>query len=82
MAQTRRAQILMDPEEYDELARIAEARMVSVAELIRRAVRVVYLRSRDDRMATVERIAAMDLPVDSWARMKSELEEAYDAGLP
>lgn len=82
MAQTRRAQILMEPEEYDELARIAEARMVSVAELIRTAVRVVYLRSGDDRTATVERIVAMDLPVESWAQMKSEIEGAYDAGLP
>ncbi|MCK6527573.1 hypothetical protein L6R50_08425 [Myxococcota bacterium] len=82
MAPTRRAQILMDPEEYDELARIAEARMVSVAELIRNAVRVVYLRSRDDRLATVGRIVAMDLPVEPWPRTKAEIEDAYDAGLP
>jgi predicted DNA-binding ribbon-helix-helix protein len=71
----------MDPEEYDELARIAEARKVSVAELIRAAVRTVYLRSRDDRMAAVERIAAMELPIDSWARMKADIEDAYDAGV-
>ena len=82
MAHARRVQILMDPDEYDELARIAEARMVSVAELIRTAVRVVYLRSRDDRMATVERIAAMDLPIDPWDRMKVEIEDACDAGVP
>ncbi len=81
MAHTRRAQILMDPEEYDELARIAEAKKVSVAELIRAAVRTVYLRSRDDRMAAVERIAAMELPIDSWARMKADIEDAYDAGV-
>ena len=82
MTQTRRAQILMDPEEYDELARIAEAKLVSVAELIRTAVRTVYLRSPEDRLAAVERIAAMELPVDSWSQMKAEIEEVYDAGLP
>jgi predicted DNA-binding ribbon-helix-helix protein len=82
MPSRRRAQILMEPEEYDELTRIAEAKRVSVAELIRTAVRVVYLRSRDDRLATVDRIAAMELPIDSWDQMKSEIEAAYDAGIP
>lgn len=82
MAQTRRAQILMEPDEYDALARIAEARQVSVAELIRVAVRAAYLGSRDSRLDAVERIAAMELPVDGWAQMKAEIEEAYDAGLP
>jgi len=82
VAHTRRAQILMDPEEYDELSRIAEAQRVSVAALIRNAARIVYLRSPDDRLASVERIAAMDLPVSAWARMKSEIEDGYDAGIP
>lgn len=82
MAHTHRAQILMEPTEYEELTRIAEREKVSVAELIRAAVRAAYLRSPDDRLATVERIAARDLPIESWAQMKAEIEEAYDAGLP
>lgn len=63
MARARRVQIRMEPDEYDTLARIAEARQVSVAELIRVAVRAAYLGSRDSRLDAVERIAAMELPV-------------------
>jgi predicted DNA-binding ribbon-helix-helix protein len=82
MAHTRRAQILMEPEEYEQLARIAERRSVSVAELIRSAVRAVYLRSADERAAVVERIASMGLPTAPWPDLKREIEDAYDAGLP
>lgn len=82
MAQTRRAQILMEPEEYDQLVQLAAERMVSVAELIRAAVRAQYLGSDPDRSAAVDRIAAMNLPVGPWETMKQEIEEAYDAGLP
>ena len=81
MAHTRRAQILMEPEEYEQLVRIAQLRMVSVAELVRTAVRVLYFCSPDDRKATVARIAAMELPVGRWEEMKQEIEGAYDAGL-
>ncbi len=82
MAHTRRAQILMEPEEYEQLVRIAERREVSVAELIRSAVRAVYLRSPAERTAAVDRIASMDLPTAPWPELKREIEDAYDAGLP
>jgi len=82
MAHTRRVQILMEPDEYEQLVRIAERRAVSVAELIRSAVRSVYLRSTDERTAAVDRIASMDLPTAPWPDLKREIEEACDAGLP
>lgn len=82
MAHTRRVQLLMEPEEYDGLARIADSRGVSVAEVIRSAIRSTCSPSKADRIAAVERIAAIGLPVDDWSRMKAELEEAYDGGVP
>jgi len=82
MAHTRRTQLLMEPDEYAELERIAEQKRVSVAELIRTAVRVVYLRSPDDKLATVGHIAAMNLPVDSWSQMNGLVvpDEGGDRG--
>lgn len=81
MAQTRRAQILMEPEEYEQLERVARERRTSVGELIRLAVRAQYLTSRDERQRAVERIAAMNLPTGEWADIKREIEDAYDAGI-
>jgi len=79
---TRRTQILMEPEEYEQLARIAEGRGVSVAELFRSAVREKYLASTEDRLAAVARISAMNVPLGDWSQMKQDIEDAYDAGLP
>ncbi len=82
MAQTRRAQILMDPAEYSALQLIARQRRTSVGDLIRLAVREKYLTATDERRAAAARIAGMSLPVESWEQMKQEIEGAYDAGLP
>lgn len=82
MAHTRRAQILMEPEEYEQLERIAEREGVSVAELVRRAVRARYLQAPEDRRAAVARIAAMSVALEPWSQVKRDIEDAYDAGLP
>lgn len=82
MSANRRAQILMEPAEYEQLRRIARQRHVSVGELVRVAVRERFLSGADERRDAAARIAAMALPVGAWAEMKQEIEEAYDAGLP
>lgn len=82
MAIDRRVQMLMDPEEYGTLERIARAQRVSVAELIRRAVREKYLRANDGKRTAVEDLISMDLPVVDWEELEAEVEEAHDAGLP
>lgn len=82
MSRTRRAHVDMDPSEYEALAQLAAARHVSVATLIRAAVRTAYLETRAPRAEAVDQIAAMCLPVDPWPQMKEALEDAYDAGLP
>lgn len=81
MACTRRIQILMEPQEYDEIEKIAQQRKTSVGALIREAVRERYLGSAADRLGAVERIAAMDLPVVDWNDAKTDIEDSYDAGL-
>ena len=43
MATTRRTQLLMEPEEFKRLQRLARRRKTSVADLIRSAVRQAYL---------------------------------------
>ena len=62
MAATRRTQLLMDPDEFRRLRALARRKKTSVAELIRTAVRTVYLTPPPDRKAIVEDILKMNLP--------------------
>lgn len=82
MALTKRVQVLMAPEDFDELARVARRKKLSVGELLRRAAAEKYLVSGDHVHAVVDEIVALDLPVDDWATMKRELEEMADDRLP
>ncbi len=82
MAHTHRTQILMEPEEHARLARLAAQKRVSVADLIRTAIRLHYPYTPQDRAAAVDRIAAMTFPVEPWPEMKRDIEDAYDAGIP
>jgi predicted DNA-binding ribbon-helix-helix protein len=82
MARTRRAQILMEPQEYDRLEVLAQRRGCSVAELIRQAVQEKYLVAATDRMRVVEGILSLDIPVSDWDVLKKEIEESHNASLP
>jgi hypothetical protein len=82
MTHTRRAQVLMDPAEYDRLEQIAARMGVSVAELFRCAVRAQYLGRTDEKVAAVAAITAMDLPSGPWSELKQELEDEVVRGLP
>ena len=81
MAHTRRAQILMEPEEYAQLERLAKEKGTSVAELIRRAVRERYLTSVTNKRALVSKIAGLALEVDDWETMKDQIAEGHSEGL-
>ena len=81
MAATRRAQILMEPAEYRRLEDIARRRKISVAELIRGAVREKYLLPRDRRIAIAEEIAGMKAPIGDWGDVEKEIEDAHCADL-
>ena len=78
MARTKRAQILMEPEEYRRLEEIARRRQVSVAELIRAAVCDCYFSGREHRGRIVEEIFGMNLPVEAWDKTEEEISKAHD----
>ena len=77
MPKTKRAQILMEPKDYQELERIAGAKHVSVGELIREAVTERYLVAKDRRRSAAERICRMDIPLDDWETLEKEIEDAH-----
>jgi hypothetical protein len=85
MATTRRAQILMEPDEYGRLEEIARRRGVSVGSLVREAVRDRYLTGGEARRKALAEIYALDLPVAEWGDWKEieeEIERGHRAALP
>ncbi len=81
MPATRRTQLLMDPDEFRRLRALARRKKTSVAELIRAAVRTVYLSPPRDRKAIVQDILKMNLPSMDWKKVRKEIEAGH-AGLP
>jgi len=77
MPATRRTQLLMEPAEFRKLQEVARRRRTSVAELIRSAVREVYLAPGPERRPVVEAILAMALPRIDWKRAKKEIEDGH-----
>ena len=79
----KRTQILMEPDEYQRLQVIAERERVSVAELIRTAVRDRYLRTPMDREQIVQDILDTELPFTvEWETVEQETTEAHGGRLP
>lgn len=81
MTATKRAQIMMEPDDYRRLEEIARRSEVSVAELIRAAVRDRYLGGGDESREAVEIICSMRLPVIEWAAAEAEIAEAHGGGV-
>ncbi len=82
MARTKRAQVLMEPEEYDRLEEIAKQQGVSVAELIREAVSERFFNTPQRRQQIVEEIFSMGLPTEDWSATELEIGKAHDGCLP
>ncbi len=61
--------------EYEELVALAQAKDVTVAELVREVI-VAYLEdvAQEQRLSTVERLVALDAPVADWTEMEAEIE--------
>ena len=81
MARTRRAQFSMAPDDYQQLVNIAQRERISVAELIRTAVRERYLTRTQKSEERVEAICAMNLEIDDWESIETELMEARGESL-
>jgi hypothetical protein len=70
---TERIQILVAPAQLARLRALAERQNRSVGALVREAVEATYF--GDDierRLAAVDRMAAMSLPVADWEQMEQE----------
>lgn len=81
MAQTRRAQILMEPDEYRQLEMLAHRQNTSVAELFRSAVRQVYLASASEKIKIAKKISSLSIDIPEWHSIENELAEAHDVGI-
>jgi hypothetical protein len=73
MELSKKTTILFPPDLYDQLASLAAQRQSSVGELVREACRSQYsFSSRAERMALIEQMAALSLPVGTPEEMERE----------
>ena len=71
MALSKRVEVLFEEGEYEALRREAARRGVSVGELLREAVRRVYLRpSEEERRAAIQRILSREVDIGTWEEVK------------
>jgi hypothetical protein len=83
MAQTRRAQITIESEEYRQLESLANQQGTSVAELVRTAVRERYLTGSARRREIVQEIFRLQAPIEEdWSTIEEEIARAHADGLP
>ena len=81
MALSARVQVLFDPAQVARLHAIAESEGRSVGALIREAVERTYLdRDRAERVAAVDQMARLSLPVADWEQMERESVERHGGG--
>lgn len=83
MGEIRKAQVLLESEEYEYLEGIASRRGISVPELIRQTVRERYLPAARNRQEAAAAILRMEIPVEwgDWETVEQEIEGAHDGGL-
>jgi len=75
MALTRRLSILLSPDLYDRTERLAATTGRSLGEVVREALeRILNEQSESGRLAAVERLAALSLPVGTPDGVVSQME--------
>jgi hypothetical protein len=73
MELSKKTTILFPPDLYDQLSILAQQRHSSVGELVRQACQSQYsLTSKADRLALVNQMANLNLPVGTPEEMKRE----------
>ena len=85
MSKSKRAQIPMDPEEYEKLRLLAENSGMSVAEVVRQAVGDLYSLSieKNRREAVLEKLLALPpIKVGDWKDVKKEIADRRGSLLP
>mgnify|MGYP003382108145 CR=1 FL=1 len=78
----RRVQVLLPPKTYDMLQEIAAEKKESVSALVRQAVEDQLIKElREQRkLAAVDRLEALDLPIDDWPAIEAEMAESRYSG--
>ena len=72
----RPTQILLSEDEYHRLEQQATRRGCSVGQLVREAVRRIYLQpTQQEREEAARRLTAMRVPVADWPQMEEEIIE-------
>lgn len=78
----KRVQVLLPPETYQILQRLATEEKLSMSALVRRAVEEQLI--KEARVAikaeAVARLATMNLPVDDWEVMEAEIMDGRYRG--
>jgi len=83
MELSKKTTILFPPDLHERLARLAALRGVSLGALVREACEQHYgLRPPEDRLAAVEELAALELPVGTPEQMEREAVPRPDDLLP
>lgn len=83
MELTKKTTILFSPDLHARLQRLAKQQGTSLGELVRSACERQYgLASADERLAAVEALAALELPVGSPEEMARESVPSPDELMP
>lgn len=73
-AKTIQAQLTA--KEYEELVALAQARGVTIAELVRAVVvACLEMAAQEQRQSALERLLELDGPAPDWAQMEAEIEQ-------
>lgn len=71
MAMNRRAEILFTEDEYEEVKKAAKERGLSVGELVRDAIRRIYLQpSKERRDAAFDWLMSQEVDIGIWEEVK------------
>ena len=77
MPNSRRAQVLLEPDEYSRLEDLARVRGISVSSLIRDAVKDRYFPDAPDRQAIVDELLLIRAPiVEDWRELNALIEDS------
>lgn len=78
----RRVQVLLPPKTYDMLQEIAAEQHESVSALVRQAVEDQLIKEvrQHRKLAAVDRLEALELPIDDWPAIEAEMAESRYSG--
>lgn len=81
---TKRVEMRLDDETYEDLAELAAERQISVSAAIREAIRLLREeRDREERKRAVDELAAMEIEeMPDPEELNRQLDSTHDVDLP